>query len=155
MIAQQSLKGVRSYRIERGTVLKKVYTLFRTVPAEGFNDNGAITPSITDFPRNGQWYNIDIPYSEIRSRTTTVFDNPKNYLGNVFAVLSGGVQGTKLQFDNVFFYSSIPTGIEKNIAAGSESLGIYDVSGRKVTSMNSGGVYILRTVDGAKKVLVK
>ncbi len=125
------------------------------IGAEGFNDNGIITPSITDFPRDGQWYNIDIPYSEIRSRTTTVFDNPKNFLGNVFAVLSGGVQGTKLQFDNVFFYSSIPTGIEKNIAAGSESLGIYDVSGRKVTSMNGGGVYILRTVDGAKKVLVK
>lgn len=78
----------------------------------GYDDNGNVTPALADYPRDGKWYNIDIPYAEIRSRATAVFDSPQAYTGNVFAVLSGGKQGTQLQFDNVvFFYRTVATGI--------------------------------------------
>lgn len=120
----------------------------------GYNDNGKITPALADYPRDGKWYNIDIPYSEIRSRATAVFDNPTSYSGNVFAVLSGGQTGTKLQFDNVFFYRTTATGINKVTPSvrNNRPYGIYDLSGRRVPNMNKKGIYIVRTAEGVKKI---
>lgn len=126
----------------------------------GYNDNGNITPALADYPRDGQWYNIDIPFSEIRSRATTVFDSPKAYLGNVFAVLSGGKQGTQLQFDNVFFYRTVATGIttpstHQPTTPQTRQPAIYDLSGRRVDHITQKGIYIVRTAQGVKKILVK
>ena len=69
-----------------------------------FLDNGNVYGTLGDFYRDGEWYNFDIPYSEIELRANPVFDNPTNYMGNVIAFLSGGVAGTELNFDAIFFY---------------------------------------------------
>ena len=69
-----------------------------------YNDNGTIYGKLGDFYRDGNWYNFDIPYSEIELRANPVFDTPDNYLGNVISFLSGGVPGTELNFDAIFFY---------------------------------------------------
>ena len=68
-------------------------------------DNGTSYAPVCDFPRDGQWYNIDIPYSEISSRATNVYDNPENVSGNAIYFLAGGNPGAKLTFDQVFFYN--------------------------------------------------
>lgn len=64
-------------------------------------------PSLGDYPRDGKWYNFDIPVKVLRSLKDPVFTNPSSYLDNVVAFLSGGFGGAKLQVDNVFFYRSL------------------------------------------------
>lgn len=128
----------------------------------GYQDGATLIPALADYPRDGQWYNIDIPFSEISSRATPVFDNERAYTGNAFAVLSGGTQGTRLQFDNVFFYRSITTGISDvelpNLHSDSQTAGptaIYDLSGRRVERISGKGIYIVRTPQGVKKIMVR
>ena len=72
--------------------------------ATAFNDNGTVYSLLGDFYRDGEWYNFDIPFSEIASRANPVFPGSTSYLGNVVSLLSGGVSGTPLNFDAVFFY---------------------------------------------------
>ena len=62
--------------------------------------------TLGDYPRDGQWYSFDIPLKVLRSINPTLFDNASSFEGNVFAVKSGGFGGTRIQFDNVFFYKS-------------------------------------------------
>lgn len=127
----------------------------------GYNDNGTVIPALADYPRDGRWYSFDIPFSEISSRATTVFDGAKGYTGNVFAVLSGGKAGTKLQFDNVFFYRTTATGVaglpsaDLRDGAGVRWQEAYDLGGRRVNGLTRKGVYIVRTAKGMRKVLVK
>lgn len=63
-------------------------------------------PSLGDYPRDGEWYSFDIPLKVLRTLKDPLFTNPSNYFDNVVAFLSGGFGGSKLQFDNVFFYRS-------------------------------------------------
>ncbi|MBR1882307.1 MAG: dockerin type I repeat-containing protein, partial [Muribaculaceae bacterium] len=69
-----------------------------------FVDNGNVVGLLGDFKRDGEWYSLDIPFSEIMARANPVFSNASNYVDNVVALLSGGVAGTELNFDAVFFY---------------------------------------------------
>ncbi len=63
-------------------------------------------PALGDYPRDGQWYYFDIPLKVLRTLADPIFTNPKNYIDNVVAFLSGNFGGAKLQVDNVFFYRS-------------------------------------------------
>ena len=76
----------------------------------------------------------------------------------MFTVLSGGVEGTQLNYDAVFFYQKtdeIAAGIDnvKNEAAAKTA--IYTADGVQVSNMNKSGLYIVKTADGVKKVLKK
>ncbi len=55
-----------------------------------------------NFTRNGEWQHFEIPYSAIKNQGIryTVGGNSENIL----AVLSGGVAGTTLDIDGIFFY---------------------------------------------------
>lgn len=122
----------------------------------GYVDNGQTLPALTDFKRDGNWYSFDIPFSVIKSLATSVFDNPSNYLGNVFAILAGGTEGTQLTFDNVFFYkkSDAATSIKDIISDNHKSIaprGIYDLQGRKLERITTKGIYIIN----GKKIVVK
>ena len=69
--------------------------------------------------------------------------------------VSGGNAGTQLTFDDVFFYKKITTGIQASTADKKQQakvLGIYDLTGRRVSDMNAGGIYIVRTNQGNFKV---
>lgn len=68
-----------------------------------FNDNGATYPAYTDFTRNGDWGEIEIPMSYFTKQGLIYSTN--NTAGiNVLSILSGGVSGTQLQFDACFIY---------------------------------------------------
>lgn len=66
------------------------------------------TMILGDFPRDGKWYSFDIPVSMLKSMANPLFPDADGgataYKGNAFCALSGGTQGTKLTFDNVFFF---------------------------------------------------
>lgn len=63
--------------------------------------------SLGDFPRDGQWYNFDIPVKALHQFAANLFGTSASaYEGNVVAFLSGGNEGAELDFDNIFFYKS-------------------------------------------------
>ena len=119
-----------------------------------FVDGSNTYAPVCNFPRDGKWYNIDIPYSEIKTRATQVFDNPEDVTGNVIYFLAGGTQGTKLIFDQLFFYND---GTATDIHAAQQATGAatgrtYTLSGVEVTgSQLPKGIYI----RNGKKVIVK
>ena len=73
------------------------------IGSAAFNDNGATYPAYTDFTRNGDWGEIEIPMSYFTKQGLVYSAN--NTAGiNVLSILSGGVSGTQLQFDACFIY---------------------------------------------------
>ena len=126
------------------------------IGASAFVDGGTSYAPLCDFPRDGKWYNIDIPYSEIEARATKVFDNAEDVTGNVLYFLAGGTTGTKLTFDQIFFYNdgSVPSGIntvkENNATTGNNRT--YTLSGVEVKGDNlPKGIYI----RNGKKIIVR
>lgn len=67
---------------------------------------GGETPALGDYPRDGQWYSFDIPLKVLRNLGNPLFTDASNFLSNVVAFSSGSLGGTRLQFDNIFFYRS-------------------------------------------------
>ena len=67
---------------------------------------GGETPALGDYPRDGQWYSFDIPLKVLRNLGNPLFTDASNFLSNVVAFSSGSFGGTRLQFDNIFFYRS-------------------------------------------------
>ena len=118
------------------------------IGSTSFVDGDKTYAPICDFPRDGKWYNLDIPYSEIASRATTVFDNPEDVTDNVVAFLAGGTTGTKLIFDQVFFYNdgSEATSIDAVTPATPNTIAnnrTYTLSGIEVKGDNlPKGIYI-------------
>ena len=126
--------------------------------AVGPTQTDAAYELIGDFTRSGDWYNIDIPLVDLVDLGFDLSKCTANLAGNVFTVLSGGVEGTQLNYDAVFFYQKIDeiaAGIDnvKNEAAAKTA--IYTADGVQVSNMNKSGLYIVKTADGVKKVLKK
>ena len=90
-----------------------------TVGGTAFVDGGKTYKVLGDFPRDGEWYYYDIPYSVLKQVAPDgiVFPEDKggisNYVDNFLWILSGGVQGTKLEIDNIFFYKDNTIEVEE------------------------------------------
>ena len=111
---------------------------------------------VTNFPRDGKWYNIDIPMSVIKNfqvgPVPFANDGPDfaHFKGNFLWFLSGGVAGTTLDFDQVFFYKPgevDPSGI-KSVKAENANAAVYNLAGQKVGADYKGIV-----VKNGKKVM--
>ncbi len=108
-----------------------------------------------DYKRDGEWYSFDIPMTEIKKYGTPAFWGNSSYKNNILSVLAGGTNGVEVNLDGVFFYKKITTGIQASTADKKQQakvLGIYDLTGRRVSDMNAGGIYIVRTNKGNFKV---
>lgn len=129
---------------------------------EAFEGN---TP-IGNFERNNSWYNVDIPVSYLVKHGLD-FRTASYYTGNILCLLAGGVEGTVVDFDAVFFYGPSKTtqGIDETIRTNTtamEGVKVYSMNGILVGTANSladldlgKGLYIVRSANGTKKVLVK
>ena len=90
-----------------------------TVGSTAFVDGGKTYKVLGDFPRDGEWYYYDIPYSVLKQVAPDgiVFPEEKggisNYVDNFLWILSGGVQGVKLEIDNIFFYKDNTIEVEE------------------------------------------
>ncbi len=97
-----------------------------TIGNANFVDNGASYPVLGDFKRDGRWCSFDIPVSILLNLADPIYNEPvDNILDNVFAVLSGGVGGAQLQFDNVFFYKNDNYNVELPTVDEETNLGRY------------------------------
>lgn len=126
-----------------------------TIGAAPFEDAGKKYAVLGDFYRNGEWYSFDIPMTEIKKYGAPAFLGNSSYKSNILSVLAGGTDGVEVNLDGVFFYKKITTGIQASTADKKQQakvLGIYDLTGRRVSDMNAGGIYIVRTNQGNFKV---
>ncbi len=73
------------------------------IGASAMEDKGVVYQPYTNFTRNGDWGEIEIPMSYLIDQGL-VYGNNNTEGKNVLGFLSGGVQGTMLQFDAVFIY---------------------------------------------------
>lgn len=72
------------------------------VGATAFNDNGTLIQPLTNFTRDGEWQEIEIPMSTLKT-------NGLLYVAgmgakNILWFLAGGITGTELNIDAVFIY---------------------------------------------------
>ena len=126
-----------------------------TIGSAPFEDGSKKYAVLGDFYRNGEWYSFDIPMTEIKKYGTPAFWGNSSYKNNILSVLAGGTNGVEVNLDGVFFYKKITTGIQASTADKQQQakvLGIYDLTGRRVSDMNAGGIYIVRTNQGNFKV---
>lgn len=122
---------------------------------------------VTDFPRDGKWYYFDIPVSKLNDIAgRDIFINENAFTKNLLHFDCGAREGTKLEFDNVFFWrntnpkrndnlggSSVEE-IFSNTSASNVIKGIFTLDGIKINLEPSelpAGFYI---IDG-KKVIIK
>ncbi|MBR6829502.1 MAG: Ig-like domain-containing protein [Paludibacteraceae bacterium] len=73
------------------------------IGSAAFVDNGTTYQPYTNFTRNGDWGEIEIPMSYLINQGLVYGNNNPKGL-NVFGFLSGGQTGTMLQFDAAFIY---------------------------------------------------
>jgi len=67
-----------------------------------FNDNGVLTQPLADFTRDGEWQQIEIPMSTLK--TNGLLYSTGMVEKNIMWLLAGGVTGTTLDIDAVFIY---------------------------------------------------
>lgn len=126
-----------------------------TIGSAPFVDGTNKYAVLGDFYRNGEWYSFDIPMTEIKKYGAPAFLGNSSYKNNILSVLAGGTDGVEVNLDGVFFYKKITTGIQASTADKQQQtkvLGIYDLTGRRVSDMNADGIYIVRTNQGNFKV---
>lgn len=135
-----------------------------TIGSSAFVDNGTSYKILGDYTRDGEWYSFDIPFSVLKKLSTVdatgIFETSNGgataYVSNVFWALSGGVTGTELQLDGIFFYRNSTTAINDVTSGNDDKVKtIYDIQGREVKDMNKTGLYLIKTGNGVRKVAVK
>lgn len=76
------------------------------IGSAAFVDNNVTYQPYTNFTRNGDWGEIEIPMSYLTDQGLVYGNNNPKGL-NVFGFLSGGQTGTMLQFDAAFIYKKV------------------------------------------------
>lgn len=115
---------------------------------------------VADFTRDGEWYNIDIPVSYLEDNFGLSLSKNKFFKGNILSILAGGVAGTVVDFDAVFFYgpkNTSSTGISE-VAAGTQSgkKEYFTADGKQVSEAQAKaakGLYIVKQNGSAKKIV--
>lgn len=108
----------------------------------GKEANGDGVAPVADFPRDGEWYNVDVPLSYLADTFEFDFSGVTDYSDvNSLAILAGGNAGTSLCYDAVMYYGPhTATGIN-NVNNGvkvSKAGETYNLAGQKVSKSFKG-----------------
>lgn len=123
-------------------------------------------PVLGNYRRDGEWYSFDIPYDVLKSLATEVFPASQGginaYRDNYMWFMSGGGVGHQLQMDNMFLWrdkdSVDDAGIDtimQDETTDNAPMEIYTITGIRVESMDTPGLYIVRQGHKVNKVLVR
>ncbi len=130
---------------------------------------------------DAQWYNLEIPVKDLVDPNGK-FGFSYNF-SNVFPIGESAVQlsfaspecsqatsilepgntvktytitklGSAMSIDGIWFYTPDATGVSSvNIIDNDTPKVVYDMSGRRVDSQTEGGIYIVKTANGVRKVV--
>ena len=117
---------------------------------------------VADFPRDGKWYNIDIPMTYIEDNFGLSFKKDNAYQdNNLFCVSIGSSIGNAVNYDAVFFYvpNNASTGIQdvKKADDANAPVKYYSLDGKQVTkqaAQANKGVYIMKQGNKTRKVIL-
>ncbi len=136
---------------------------------------------VGSMPHDGNWYCLDIPVSDlidedgdfgfdlsgfttgITTCYTVGFNSPtcsvttsKLLPGDEVKTYTITTLNSALSLGSVYFYKadSSASGISEVAVSSDEEADVYDVMGRRAT-MNTPGIYLVKTANGVKKVLKK
>lgn len=152
-----------------------------SIGSSAFDDNGTSYPLVGDFDRSGgEWVGIDLTFSDIAKLWSSFsYVATSSWIGNVFAILAGGVQGTDVSLDAVYFYSPASSGISSTLAdtkatfvvtsntinvAGASGIELYNLGGALVRSVSGSvlgiddlakGIYIAKSGNQTEKIVVR
>ncbi|MDE7380518.1 MAG: glycoside hydrolase family 16 protein, partial [Muribaculaceae bacterium] len=99
---------------------------------------------LTDFPRDGEWYYIDIPVSKLNDVAGhVIFNTATSFTKNLIHFDCGAREGTILEFDNVFFWKN--TNPKRNDNLGNSA--IEEICGDTASSNLIEGIF---TLDGCR-----
>lgn len=142
-----------------------------------FVDGAATYPTVGP-KASDDWQGIDISFADLKKIYPAFAYKPvTNFGGNIMSFLGGGVTGTTLAFDAVYFYNTGEAGIADaqvevdfivtdntvNVNNGN-GIVLYNLAGQVVKSTEGcvlginnvqGGVYIARSGNKAQKVVVR
>jgi len=146
------------------------------IGATPFVDGTTVFEPYTDFARDGQWHLIEIPVDTL-FKLGLQYTTPTS--SNVFWLLSGGVTGTNISMDAIYFYKKTTTGIDganadkldvfvtnKTISIPGATLPIelFSITGAKVKTANEAimgiedvqpGIYVVKSGSLVQKVQIK
>lgn len=112
---------------------------------------------IADFNRDGEWYNIDIPMTYLEDNFGFSLKGATEYKEkNILCLLAGGVEGTVINYDAVFFYGpKTSTGVNGIYQNTDEATQIYTINGTKVSNeyaKANKGLYVVKNGIKASKI---
>ncbi|MCC8174988.1 MAG: T9SS type A sorting domain-containing protein [Bacteroidales bacterium] len=124
-----------------------------------------------------EWVGVDITLNNLK-KLWPAFEIPSssNWTGNVLAILTGAIEGKNLCLDGVYCYSPVNAGVgslvadkdneisvigNQVIAAGAQSIEVYNLAGQLVQSAASdmltldqaNGMYIVKAGSQVKKII--
>lgn len=123
-------------------------------------------PVLGNYARNGEWYSFDIPYETISRLATDIFPGAQGgktaYKDNYLWFTSGGGVGDEIHLDNIFLWRDKDSVEEAGIGTitpeadtDNAPVEIYDLAGRRLSSMDMPGLYIVRQGKNVRKVIVQ
>ena len=120
-----------------------------------FPDGKSNYPVLENFPRDGKWYNYNVPVSVIKNYIVGDkwfnVDDLAHFNTNFVWFLSGAATGTTLDLDQMYLYkTSGSDGIQNVVKAENENAAVYNLAGQKVDANYRGIV-----VKNGKKFMNK
>lgn len=101
-----------------------------------FIDGANTYPVLENFPRDGKWYNYNVPVKTIKNYIIGdkwfKVDDLTHFNTNFLWFLSGGVAGTTLDLDQVYLYKTEASDGIQNVKAENENAAAYNLAGQKV-----------------------
>lgn len=106
---------------------------------------------IGNFTRDGEWYEFNIPMANFVTALNTIGDFPVE--GNILCVLSGGLKGSELNLDAVYFYKKAESenppidSEEPEEPTPSAGIGTFSVSADKQVSFSKGNLQYTQSTN--------
>lgn len=149
-----------------------------SVGSTAFNDNGTVFPLVGNFDAGGDWAAVDITLGQLKKLWPAFSYKQADFGGNILAFLAGGVTGTNICLDAVYFYSPEGGAVDTLGANNTEivvtsrtisapqakGISLYNTTGQLVKEVKTSimgieglasGVYVVRAGNAVKKVVLK
>ena len=85
------------------------------------------TDPMGDIPRDGKWYSVEVPVNYLHEQFGLDYSTDNNYRGNVLALMAGGVQGTQVDYDAVFFHGAMNSKASGSYMPSEDEITVSDI----------------------------
>ena len=117
-----------------------------------FNDNGQVYPSVGSAITD-DWKTVEIKFSDIKKLYPSFTYFSGSFYGNIMSFLAGGVSGTNISLNNVFFFNASDAAINDVEADINAPVKYFNLQGVEVANPTE-GLFIKVQGNKAQKVVL-